>query len=68
MTHEQFIKMITARRKSLGITQSELAKKAGIAQSTLSKIEKNSSTLSVKTLCKLLDCFGVELTFKWREP
>jgi transcriptional regulator with XRE-family HTH domain len=44
--------IITARRR-LGLSQSELARRAGIAVETLNRVERASATPSVATMQKL---------------
>jgi len=42
------------RRKAAGLTQSELARRAGIRQETLSRLEKGESTPDVATVDKIV--------------
>lgn len=42
-------------RKSLDITQSELASKSGVSQSTIAKIEGNRTSASYETIVKLFE-------------
>ena len=53
--------MIKAWREHLGLTQAELAKRAGISQPALAKVEKPDATPRRKTLKKLADALGIEL-------
>lgn len=50
-------KLITARRKAVGISQEELAEKLGIKVRTLSKLENGHAFISARTLCKLCEFF-----------
>ncbi|MDU4891015.1 MAG: helix-turn-helix transcriptional regulator [Clostridium sp.] len=50
-------------RKSMNLTQVQLAKEIGIAQSTLGMIEKNRTSAGRKTLIKLADFFGVTVDY-----
>ena len=54
-------KKIFDLRKGRNISQSELAKKAGLANSTLCDIEKDRLTPSLKTLNKLANALEVEV-------
>lgn len=50
-------------RKDRNLTQIQLAKEIGIAQSTLGMIEKNRTPAGRKTLIKLADFFGVTVDY-----
>ncbi len=47
--------LIAARRKSLGLTQGELAERVGIEQESMSRIETGSITPSLSRLFSLAD-------------
>jgi transcriptional regulator with XRE-family HTH domain len=47
--------LIAARRKSLGLTQGELAERVGIEQESMSRIETGSITPSLNRLFSLAD-------------
>lgn len=48
-------------RKLKGISQRELAKRAGVTNSTISMIEKNGVSPSVSSLRKILSCIPISL-------
>lgn len=52
--------MIDAR-KSVGLTQKELADRTGIAQADISKLENGSANPSLKTLQRLAQGMGMKL-------
>ena len=60
MTERQIIDRLLARKKELGLSQSELAKRAGIRQSVLSRIEAGGGA-TAKTLVALADALGMSL-------
>lgn len=53
---------IKERRKSLKVTQRQLAELAGIGINTLTKIERGEANPSLSILNKVLDTLGLELT------
>jgi transcriptional regulator with XRE-family HTH domain len=56
-------------RKEKNISQEELAKKAGISRTTLSKIENGySSKVSIVTVEKILSILGYTLDIKPKNP
>ena len=62
---------IIRKRKELGLTQSELAKRAGIAQSTLSNIEQGKQRPQFDTLsaiCRVLGLSILELLTYEEQP
>lgn len=48
-------------RNELNISQSELARRAGIARSTIARMERNLHSISLGTFIKLLDELGYKL-------
>ena len=54
-------KSIKERRKSLKITQGQLAEVAGISANTLYKIEREQANPRLETLSKIADVLGMEL-------
>ena len=50
---------IKEKRERLGISQKELAEKAGISQSFLCDIEQGRSKPSIDTAVKLADALGI---------
>ena len=58
MNFEDLVAWIKRRRKELGLSQAELAQKAGISQSMLSKVESTDNELPYGTLKKLVDALG----------
>ena len=55
-------------RESSGLTQSELAKKTGIAQGDISKIENGNGNPSIKTLKRLAQGMGKNLRIEFVDP
>ena len=53
---------IKERRKSLKVTQRQLAELAGIGINTLTKIERGEANPSLSILNMILDTLGLELT------
>lgn len=60
--------MLAAAREARGLTQSQLAERAGVPQGTISKAEHGLVTLSEERLAALADalCFPLDL-FEWDE-
>ena len=48
-------------RSESNISQSELAKRVGIARSTIARMERNLHSISLSTFTKLLDALGYKL-------
>lgn len=68
MSMERFIHRVyfscdslAAARRQLGITQSELAQRTGIAQGAISRIESGKANPSIKTLTRLADGLGMNV-------
>lgn len=64
MTSQELQTFLVTKRVTVGLTQAELAKLAGVAQATVSKIEKYGVCLSVRTLCLLLDAYGLKISIE----
>ena len=60
-TRAQLLQTISARRRSLKLSQKQLADKLGIHQSHLSDIETGRRTLSVDRLLELFNLLGLDL-------
>ncbi len=59
------IQALIDARESAGLTQSELAKKTGIAQGDISKIENGNGNPSIKTLKRLAKGMGKTLRIEF---
>ena len=59
--------LIRETRNELGITQEELAKKTGISQSSISRIENGSSVPSLSTLKKIGDSIGKRVVITYED-
>ena len=59
--------LIRETRNELGITQEELAKKTGISQSSISRIENGSSVPSLSTLKKIGDRIGKRVVITYED-
>lgn len=59
----QYIKL----RNESNISQSELAKRVGIARSTIARMERNLHSISLSTFTKLLDALGYKLEISKKE-
>lgn len=64
---EEIRNQIIKTRTDLGITQKELAIKAGLTQANVSKIEKGISRPTIDTLIKLARALGRQLTVRLDE-
>lgn len=61
---EDIRKQIVKIRTASGMTQKELAQKAGLTQANVSKIEKGISRPTLDTLVKLARALGRQLTVR----
>ena len=59
-------KYIKLRNES-NVSQAELAKRVGIARSTIARMERNLHSISLSTFTKLLDALGYELEILKKE-
>ena len=60
-TDAEIIQSLVETRKSLGITQKELAERTGIAQGDISKLETGNTNPSLHTLVRLAAGMGMYL-------
>lgn len=56
--------ILQAYRKQSGMTQTEVAKRLGVTQQTLSAMERNAAKVSADRLLTLLNILGVELVLR----
>lgn len=59
--------IIKNRRKTLAISQQDLAEMAGIGLATLKDIERGKGNPSMATLSKIMEVLGMEIVFKVRQ-
>jgi len=59
---------IKERRKTLRLTQSDLAELSNISVNTLYKLENEQSNPTLKVLNKIAKVLGMELNLKVKEP
>lgn len=59
------IQAIIDARQASGMTQKELAKKTGITQADISRLESGSANPSLKTLQRLADGMGMRLKLEF---
>ena len=50
---------ILAFRKAMGLTQAEVAEKAGLADRTYADIERGNVNMRIETLLKICDALGI---------
>ena len=59
--------VIKERRKTLAITQPDLAEMAGIGLATIKDIERGKGNPSMGTVSKIMEVLGMEIEFKVRQ-
>lgn len=59
--------IVRLARRRAGLTQRELAERAGTAQAAISRLEQNAVSPTVETLEHVLRCAGAELHFTTRK-
>ena len=59
---------ISARRKTLGISQNDLAEMSGVSLATIKNIERGKGNPSFETVEKILAVLGMEILLKVRSP
>lgn len=60
---KELISQLKERRKKLGYTQCEVAKKAGIPQSTIGRLESGALSPRADTLINIGLALGLKLTY-----
>jgi len=55
-------------RLAKGLTQGQLAKRAGVSQPTISSVERGVSNVSLDTLLRLVATLRLEILLRSREP
>ena len=58
--------VIKNRRKTLAISQQDLAEMAGIGLATIKDIERGKGNPSMATVSKIMEVLGMEIEFKVR--
>ena len=59
---------ISTRRRTLGISQNDLAEMSGVSLATIKNIERGVGNPSFETVEKILSVLGMEIFFKVRNP
>lgn len=61
------IRLLYSLRVNAGITQTDLAKKIGVPQSYLSKIENEERRVDVIELCKICNALDIDIEYSIKE-
>lgn len=59
---------LATRRKTLGISQNDLAEMSGVSLATIKNIERGKGNPSFETVEKILTVLGMEIQLKVRSP
>ena len=59
--------VMKSRRKTLSLSQQDLAEMAGIGLSTIKDIERGQGNPSLATISKILEVLGMEMAFNVRQ-
>ena len=59
--------VIKSRRKTLDISQQDLAEMAGIGLATIKNIERGKGNPSIGTVSKIMEVLGLEIEYKVRQ-
>ena len=59
--------VIKSRRKTLDISQRDLAEMAGIGLATIKDIERGKGNPSIGSVSKIMDVLGMEIEYKVRQ-
>lgn len=68
MHFKDLISSIKERREMLQVTQETLADLSGVGLRTLKQFESGKGNPTLKTINKLADALGMELTFQIKKP
>lgn len=60
--------VIRRKRQQLKLSQSELAERTGLRQSTISTLETSSQDSKISTLCAILPVLNLDIIFAERQP
>ena len=58
---EHIYQILASRRRQLGLSQQELASRAGLRREKINRVESKGEDVGVSELCRLLDAVGLEL-------
>lgn len=61
----EVMKVLMDARNAMNMTQKELARRSGVKQSNISRIEKGNSSPNITTLKKLAEGLGLRLQIKF---
>lgn len=61
------LEVIKKRRKTLAISQQDLAEMAGVGLATIKDIERGKGNPSMATVSKIMEVLGMEIEFKVRQ-
>lgn len=64
----EYGKIIKDRRKAIGVTQEQLADVSGVSLSYIKLVEANKANPTVSMLETLLDCLGLEIIVRIKQP
>ena len=59
--------VMKSRRKTLSITQNDLAEMAGVSLATVKDIERGKANPSMSTVLEVRDVLGMEITYSVRQ-
>lgn len=65
-TAKQAGAIIRRARRAAGLTQAELAKRIGLRQATISRLEKGEGDTKLSTVLDVLSALGLEITIEER--
>ena len=63
-TDSQLPLLLRALRKSRRLSQADLAQRLGVAQQTISQMERNAASVTVQRLTKVLSILGAQLVLR----
>ncbi len=62
-----FREVVKARRRTLKISQQDLAEMSGLGVATIKGIERGKGNPSLSTVTRILEVLGMEIDFKLRQ-
>lgn len=63
-TDQQLPLLLRSLRKARSMSQAELAQRLGVAQQTISQMERDAATVTVQRLTKALSLLGAQLVLR----